>query len=445
MKTKFLTTLNKYSMCRPDETVLVAVSGGADSMCLLNLFMMSVQELGIRIEVAHVNHGIRGAEADADEEFVRCFCEKHGIPFHCLRKDIPALAAERSESIELCAREIRYEYFDSLNCDRIATAHSGSDRIETMLMNLTRGSALSGLCSIPAVRGKIIRPLIDFTRDEIESFCRENSIDYVTDSSNLTDDYTRNKIRHSITVRLSEINPSFEANALKCIGILNEENDFLDLLTEDCYNGCVDDSGALDVFYLSQQHPVIIKRVIKYFFAVHSVKNFESRHISYILTNLNNEFSVILPGNKKLSCRNGFLYFDKICDSLTLESTFVTLSDNICLNISDKSVIIKKSSCWPDKEEGFFVADASLISDRIIIRGREAGDVFHLGRRRCSKKLKKLLNEMNIPVEKRSSLIILADESGVIFVEGIGVDSTREVNHNSKEFLLIKTEENINE
>lgn len=442
MKAKFLTTLNKYSMCRPDETVLVAVSGGADSMCLLKLFMMSAQELGIKIEVAHVNHGIRGAEADADEEFVRGFCNEHGIPFHCLRADIPALAEERSESIELCARKIRYEYFDSLNCDRIATAHSGSDRIETMLMNLTRGSALSGLCSIPAVRGKIIRPLIDFTRAEIECFCKENSIDFVTDSSNLTDDYTRNKIRHNITAGLSEINPSFEANALKCIGILNEENDFLDSLSADFYNKCVDASGSLSVLCLSAQHPVIIKRVIKRYLTENSVENFESRHISYILANLNKEFSVVLPGNKKLSCRNGYLYFDNISDSVTPDSTFVTLSDKICLNISDKSVIIKKSSCLPDKEEGFFVADASLISDRIVVRGREAGDIFHLGRRRCTKKLKKLLNEMNISVEKRNSLIVLADENGIIFVEGIGVDSTREVNHNSKEFILIKTEEN---
>ena len=137
-------------------------------MCLLNLFLEIRDELKLLVGAAHVNHGIRGDEADRDEEFVRNFCNENNVHFYSLKVSVLEIAENTSESIELCARRIRYEFFESLDCDYVATAHTASDRIETMLMNLSRGTSLSGLCSIPASSGRIIRPLIDFTLGEIE-------------------------------------------------------------------------------------------------------------------------------------------------------------------------------------------------------------------------------------------------------------------------------------
>ena len=181
-KDKFLAAVREYQMLSPGDTVAAAVSGGADSMCLLSLLCDCAEELGIRVHAVHVHHGIRGAEADRDEAFVRTFCEDLEVPLTVFHVDVPAEAARTGESTELCARRLRYAMFDQLAADKIATAHTASDAVETLLMNLSRGSGLTGLCSIPKVRGRIVRPLIGFFREETESYCREAGVPFVTDS-----------------------------------------------------------------------------------------------------------------------------------------------------------------------------------------------------------------------------------------------------------------------
>ena len=193
-------TLIKYSMLENTDEIIVGFSGGADSTCLLYILNLLKDEFDFKIHAAHVNHSLRGNESERDEKFVRDFCEKNSIKLSVLKVDIFKMSKIEGKSLEECGREVRYNFFNSLcaNKSKIATAHNLNDCEETMFFNLTRGSGLKGLCSIPAVRENIIRPLIRCSRDEIENFCKENSIQYVTDSSNLSDDYTRNKIRHNI-------------------------------------------------------------------------------------------------------------------------------------------------------------------------------------------------------------------------------------------------------
>lgn len=201
-------TIKKYSMINKGERIIVALSGGKDSMALLDILKKLENELEISVSCAHFNHCIRGEESDRDEAFVRKYCEKNNIELFCRRGDVLKFAKEKHLGTELAARELRYEFLSSLGCDKIATAHTAGDNAETMLFNLARGTSLKGMCGIPPVRDKFIRPIICLKSTETEEYCKRNSIPFVTDSTNSSDEYTRNFIRHNIIPELKK-NQSF--------------------------------------------------------------------------------------------------------------------------------------------------------------------------------------------------------------------------------------------
>ena len=192
---KIRETIKKYNMIPDGATVVCAVSGGSDSMVLLNALNTLKNEYNFRLIAAHVNHGLRGESADRDENFVNGKCSEMGIEIRILRADVASLAKDSGTGLEECGRKVRYDFFNSLGENVIiATAHNLSDRVETFLFNFTRGSALRGLCSIPPVRDNIIRPLIDCSKEEILDFCQSYSIEYVTDETNSDVRYSRNRI-----------------------------------------------------------------------------------------------------------------------------------------------------------------------------------------------------------------------------------------------------------
>lgn len=219
----------RYNMPLSGRTVAVGVSGGADSMALLHVLLELKDEFGMKIIACHVNHGIRGETADRDEKFVVEACKKLGVEVRVLRADVPGTAKKMHLGVEECGRRIRYDFFNSVADDVIiATAHTLSDRSETLLLNITRGASVKGLCSIPAVRGNIVRPLIDCTRADIEKYCSDNSIAFVTDETNFEDIYSRNRIRLNVIPELKKLNPSLEKAFLRLISNAEEENDFMD-------------------------------------------------------------------------------------------------------------------------------------------------------------------------------------------------------------------------
>ena len=195
MKCRALETIQRHHLLAPGAAVIAAVSGGADSMALLFLLEEIREEFSLKLSAAHIHHGLRGAEADRDEALVRDTCKRLQIPLSTLHADV-ALEAERTgEGIEECGRRVRYAYLESLDEHAlIATAHTLDDQLETFLMHFARGAGLHGLCGIPAKRGRIIRPLIDCTREEIEAYCAQRQIPYVIDSTNLSHDYVRNRV-----------------------------------------------------------------------------------------------------------------------------------------------------------------------------------------------------------------------------------------------------------
>lgn len=444
MKAKVLSAIKEFNMLKSGETVAVGLSGGADSMTLLYILNELKDELGISLIAAHLNHGIRGDEADRDESFVVSFCEAKGIPIRVLKLDIPEISKLSGESIELCARKKRYEFFDSLGADKIATAHTGSDRIETFFINLSRGAGLNGLCSIPPVRDNIIRPLIDVTREEIELFCKENCIPFVTDSTNFTDEYTRNKYRLNVIPELKNINSSFEQSALRCIRLLNDENDYISALSYKAAHDRINDD-KLDTSDFNSLDEALTRRILAVFFKK-SCCDYEAKHIDFIFKNLGSRFSIVLPGNKKLSSDGRTLFVEReiISEELLPERAFTKtecVKGSICIN--GLSIGISDTDCADNNT--VFSADAERISDTLTVRSRQSGDIFHFSDRHCSKTLKKLFNELKIPKEKRDKICVIADENGIIFVDGVGVDAKRAVSSQTKHFLIIKTECGNNE
>ena len=441
MKKKFLQTISEYEMLSPGDSVLVGVSGGADSMCLLSLLTECAEELGISVAAAHVNHCIRGEEADRDESFVESFCAERKIPFYKLKTDIPALARISGESTELCARNERYAFFESLGFSKTATAHTGSDRVETMLMNLARGSALNGLSSIPPVRGNIIRPLIGFLRSDTEQYCAEHGIAYVTDSTNLSDEYTRNRYRHKVVPAIAEINPAFEKNALRCMDELLSDARFIDGEAKKLFSECYSD-GKLYVKTLSEAPHSIKSRVIARFLSHATASDFENRHIKFAEDSLTDGFSLTLPSGVIL-CGNGSFLFIKDKKVHTSEVT-----EQISFNADTPSEFIfggfsvrtfieeNKNKCGKYD----IAVDFSKIDDIILIRSRCAGDRISLPGRNCTKSLKKLFNEYGIPCEQRDTIPVFADSRGIIGIGGISADASRISKTDCKKYLIIKTE-----
>lgn len=246
-----------------NSNVIVAVSGGADSVALLYSLLQLASQRDFSVMACHVNHNLRGAESDADCEFVRTLCETLNVRLFVRSIDV-AGAKLPHESTEQCARRLRYAFFDELAAQynaKIATAHNANDNAETVLLNICRGTGLKGLCGIPQARGNIIRPLLATSRNSIEMYCSQNNLRFVTDKTNLCEDYSRNKIRLSVIPKLQEINPSLINTVSRMTGLLSRENVYIEQIAaqhkENARTLC-----GYNCLYLQKLDSVVVERII---------------------------------------------------------------------------------------------------------------------------------------------------------------------------------------
>lgn len=248
-----------------DARIITALSGGADSVVLLFALLSLRKDLGFSVEACHVNHNLRGIESDSDERFCEQLCADWNVILHKRSVNVNGMKTTH-RSIEDCARIARYDFFEALIAADpqtvIATAHNASDNAETILLNLARGTGLKGLCGIPPVRGRIIRPLLTCGAEEVRAFAAANGLRFVTDATNFSDDYTRNKIRNKIMPVLREINPSFEAAAGRTSDILREDERFLSQSTRFAMSALRIGGGRYDAKKLISLPASVRRRII---------------------------------------------------------------------------------------------------------------------------------------------------------------------------------------
>ena len=423
--------ISPSSLSGLDETapVLVAFSGGADSSALLNMAAEYGKITGARIYAAHVNHMIRGEEADRDEEFCRKTAEALGVELFVLRRDVPAYARESGKSVETAARDVRYDFFNKLmkehNIPLLATAHNANDNLETMIFNITRGCGLKGVCGIPDTRrcegGTVVRPILGMSRREILEYCRENSIEYVTDSTNVDTDYTRNMIRATVIPALEKINGNAVENASRLSESLRNDALCLEGMT-DWFLDEMNEDMSFECEKLLGSPPAIANRALMALFGeVSEGETLEAVHVDAIraLCLTARPHSVLnLPCGVDARIERGKLYFEKRRQTCTPPDDFeITLSEGINF-ISDihTEIIIGNSQSTKNiyKKSILLYLDSDKICGSLKARNRRAGDKIRSGG--MSKSVKKLLCDKKIPLDIRYRLPILCDDEGLLAV-----------------------------
>lgn len=437
---KVIRTVEKYQMLPEGGRVIAALSGGSDSMAMLTALLMLRERYSFTLEAAHVNHCLRGEQADSDERFVRDFCEKQGIKLHVLRADVAAEAKKNGEGLEEAGRRVRYAFFDSLGEDAvIATAHNLSDKVETFLFNFARGSALRGLCSIPAVRGRIIRPIIDCTKDEILRFCKENSIEFVTDATNSDIKYSRNRIRHTVIPQLKSVNPAFERSAGGCMELLAQDEELLTQTARSLLESARRDGGC-SAQVLAEAHPSLARRALAMTLEENTGVTPEREAVERLLSLLKTGGSAQINGGVTVRVRHGLIEFpaEELPDLPELElveGEFTFGGARVTARIIHRRETNNLQNL--SKQVLEYRLDYDKIQGKPILRGRRAGDRLSLKARGCTKSLKKLFNELAIPPEERNGRIVLADGGGVLFAEGIGCASRVCVTDGTENILLV--------
>lgn len=407
-------------MLSAGDTVLVGVSGGADSMLLLDFFLKNKDKLNIQVKAAHIEHGIRGKSSLEDAAFVKAYCEHNNIEFHMLSIHAVSEAAAAGQGVEEYSRNRRYAFFESIACDKIATAHNLSDNIETVLFRLVRGTGLKGACGIPPVRGKIIRPLIEISSDDIRKYCLKHSIAFRTDETNLSNDYSRNKIRNEILPLFSALNNDYENKFAEFISDSTDDFSFIDKCADEGYHlACTDNKLKLDI--LKTLEPAVLKRVLsKYFFeqGIHLDRN----HLMSVLNLVNKTGKVQIKGE-----------WFAVADSKNLRLARLSEREN-CFNYITKILNIDE---FNEKSVDFY-CDYDKINGSVTVRGRNCGDRISPANRGCTKSLKKLFNELSVPVEKRASVGVICDDLGIIGIADYCVDERVKTDKNTKRVITIK-------
>ena len=399
MRNKLLAFIRAQSMVQPGDRVICAVSGGADSMALLWAMYLLKDKLQIEVEAAHFNHNLRGEESRRDETFVVSFCRIHNIPCH-----VGSGKVETGEKgLEAAARNARYAFLQSLP-GKIATAHTADDNAETMLMHLVRGTGLKGLGGIAPSREDIIRPMLTVTRQEVLDFLAKENIPYVTDSSNETDAFLRNRIRHHVMPLLKQENPSLAENLSAAALRLRQDEEALDALAE----------LTADVAVLRGMKPAVLTRVLAKLLTGFGVKEPEGEHIDLlrsIVCSSNPSAYGVFPGNVLVGRR-----YDTIVklEELPPLGTYVLR----CPGETEIPELGMKVICrGPGEESRGLLVRAG---EELTLRSREEGDTIRLPG--GTKTLKKLFIDKKIPAWERSRIPVLADDRGIVAVMGIGAD-----------------------
>ncbi|MCL2884442.1 MAG: tRNA lysidine(34) synthetase TilS [Oscillospiraceae bacterium] len=422
-------TVRHHRMLERGDTVLAAVSGGADSVALLHWLCANCERLGVTLVALHVNHGLRGDEAARDEAFVRRLCEEWGVPLRVYAADVRAYAEDHKMGLEEAGRAVRYAFFEEQAAlhDRakIATAHTRSDSTETVLMHLIRGCGLNGLSGIPPVRGNVIRPLIDCTREDVEAYLARHSVAYMTDSTNAHTIFVRNRLRREVLPVLRELNPQLDAAVARLSAHAARDSAYLEELAREAdgeIRGQAWGRTAADV-----KPPVNEPGEREKTSASNPVKTFMPSCANLPATPLAAWPPAIrvrllrCRARQQSSSQGGQLTISPVPAPKVLEiaempfAQYEKIYKKLVNNVLDH-----------DKLQGY-----------LRRRTRRPGDAFRpVGR--GTKTLKKLFNEAHIPLNERADVPVFEDGGGIVFVCGFGCDERVKITKDTRTVTVIR-------
>jgi tRNA(Ile)-lysidine synthase len=429
---KFQNHISSHFPFLQKAKVLIAVSGGLDSMVLLDL----ISKTNIEFAVAHCNFQLRNDESNEDEDFVKSYCQENSIQGFFQKFDTKQFAEDEKLSIQVAARKLRYEWFYELlateNFDFVATAHHLDDQLETFLINFSRGTGLDGLSGISSQNDKIIRPLLIFSREEIETFAKEHNISWREDSSNASDKYIRNKIRHHVVPILKELNPSFLESFENTIQNLNQAQSLVDDASRIVYRKVVKDIdnqkiiNLNELLQLSNYQAYLYQWLMPFGFSAwqdiydlveaQSGKQIFSEHFRLVK---DREKLIIEPKSDKISDEY-FINKNKSELNFPLKLTFCNVSN---ITISDAKTIF---------------VDSDALKFPLKLRKWQEGDYFYPFGMNGKKKLSKFFKDEKFSIIDKENTWLLCSDNQIVWLVGKRMDDRFKVTENTQTILKIE-------
>lgn len=465
MKNKVLNYIRENKMLVAGESVVIGVSGGADSMCLLHIMESIGRELKLKLMVVHIHHGIREKTADRDAAFVKEYCENKGIVCYVKRADVPALSKEWGMSEEEAGRKVRYDAFNealnTLGGGKIAVAHNADDSAETVLLNLFRGSGIKGMAGILPVRGAVIRPVLCLTRKEIEEYNDLNNVKYVHDETNFVAEYTRNKLRLNIMPAIKE---SINKRASEHINMTGQNlaqiDDYMESQCDRAFGDIVTEYKEENRLYIDgrgfmELHAAMQTQLAKrcLYIVAGRAKDITYKHISKVreLFELEVGRSINLPYGmvavKEYEgvtiCMKADSKGQKAPEDKAVAEEYAVASDNAgvyYVDIAEKKAVLKVESSQFD--ERIFMENqytkwinCDTIDGNLLLRTRRDGDYIVVDHKGSRKKLKDFFIDRKIPREERNQIWLLAKGSEIIWIVGYRLSAAYKVSNDTKKIV----------
>ncbi|MDA8157032.1 MAG: tRNA lysidine(34) synthetase TilS [Actinomycetota bacterium] len=447
-------TIDSHSMLSREggNGVLIGLSGGADSACLTVVLPRLKDEYGLELHAVYIDHGLRPDETPGEAAFAKNLCQSLGVEFHIEKIDVIPFAKKEGLGKQEAARELRYKAFDSwltrLGLAKIAVAHNADDQAETFLMRFLRGAGPKGLSAIPPVRGKIIRPLIETPRVEIEEFLGREEIGYITDPSNLKEDYLRNRIRLSVVPVLKEINPSFVLAATRTANVLAEEERYFESIVLKTIMRLLHNKADGEVeFFLSPLESldiVILRRVLRKMLDITAgLRGVEFTHIEDIIKLVKKGAPgdrINLPhGVRAIKKYSTFLITTKVPSRVEP----ATMEGPGELEVPGTGKIIKvyyaEKGFQPGEPKKMYLFDADRVSFPLVIRARQDGDFFcPAGLAGSRKKLQDFFVDEKTPRDQRDAVPLIISGGDIILVCGMRADERFKPTDETRRLLVIE-------
>ncbi|UCG28868.1 MAG: tRNA lysidine(34) synthetase TilS [Bacteroidales bacterium] len=437
MLTEFKNHINRNSLFKPDDQILLAVSGGIDSMVMCDLFLKAKFNIGI----AHCNFQLRGEESDGDETFVKRFATQNKIRIYTMKFDTEKHAGDHGISIQMAARELRYDWFEKIRKSKgfkfVSLAHNLDDVIETCLINLSRGTGIRGLSGIHIIKGNVIRPLLFAGREEIKKYSRENHVQFREDSSNLSVKYTRNRIRHHIIPEFTTINPNFKSGILSTISNLSDvEKIYFNMIERNRKEVVTEhkEQVAINIQKLKSLEPLST-----YLYEFLRPFNFPNQSVGDIIESLDRiAGKQFYSSTHRLIKDRENLIITKLTDE---ECGLYYIEDNVPriskpVEMSFKKTVRTENILFPASGRIAWV-DYDLLEFPLILRKWKTGDYFQPLGMDNSKKLSDFFVDSKMSIHEKENTWLLTCGKRIIWIVGRRIDDRFKITDKTRTILMI--------